>query len=40
MTKLCALVDTGMASSAKSDQVLLRVVAGLAAKCLVMHLKT
>jgi hypothetical protein len=29
ITKLCALVDTGMASCAKSDQILLRVVAGV-----------
>jgi hypothetical protein len=39
MTKLCARVDTGMAACAKSDQILLRVVAGVAAKCLVVHFK-
>ena len=39
ITKLRTLVDSGMASSAKSDQILLRVVPGLAPKCLVVHLK-
>jgi hypothetical protein len=34
-----ALVDTSVAACAKSDQILLRVVAGLAAKCLVVNLK-
>jgi len=38
-TKLCAFVETGMASGAQSDQIFLGVVAGLAAKCLVVHLK-
>jgi hypothetical protein len=37
--KLCALVDTGMAACTKGDQILHRVVAGVAAKCLVVNLK-
>ena len=39
ITKLRAVVDSGMASCAKGDQILLRVVPGLAAEFLVMHLK-
>jgi hypothetical protein len=39
MTESPAVVDTGMAACAKGDQILLRVVAGLAAKCFVVHLK-
>jgi hypothetical protein len=39
ITELPALVDTGMASCAKSDEIFLRVVPGVAAKCLVVHFK-
>jgi hypothetical protein len=39
ITDSCALVDISMTFHAKSDQILLRVVTGLAAKFLVVHLK-